>query len=630
MSKPIEDYGFIGNMLSGALIGRDGSMDWLCLPRFDSDACLAALLGDSEHGYWRISPAGGIHRSNRRYLPQAPILETTFETEDGVVTLVDFMPLSDDPEKVDIIRLVRGVSGRITMRMELALRFGYGKTVPWVRHRDYGIHAVAGPDAVELVTRVPLHGEDMRTVAEFDVSKGDVIPFTLAYHPLHRDPHFIGDAEMRLECTTAWWREWAAIARLSEFENSTWQDAVERSLVTLKALSYQPRGGIVAALTTSLPEEIGGVRNWDYRYCWIRDATLTLYAFMNAGYFDEAGAFREWLLSVAAGAPDQMQIMYGVSGERRLTEMELPWLPGYENSGPVRIGNAACGQTQIDVFGELMDVLHSARKSHLGPDQEAWRFQRTMLSRLEALWREPDEGIWEVRGERKHFVHSKMMAWVAFDRAIKAVEQFGLGGPVDKWCALRDEIHNEVLVRAYDTRRNTFVQHYDGTALDASLLVMAEVGFLPAEDARFQGTVEAIERELMEDGLLLRYRVGETEDGLPGEEGTFLVCSFWLADAYTMIGRSDDAKALFERLLSLRNDLGLLSEQYHPGLRRQMGNFPQAFSHIGLINTAYNLGTKLGPVQQRADLGDSPEAGASRPRVPASHEPPGLARSSIP
>jgi GH15 family glucan-1,4-alpha-glucosidase len=518
----------------------------------------------------------------------------------------------------------------MTMRLELALRFGYGKTVPWVRHRDYGIHAVAGPDVVELVTRVPLRGEDMRTIAEFDVIKGDVIPFTLAYHPLHRDPHFIGDAELRLERTSAWWREWTAISRLSEFENSTWKDAVERSLVTLKALSYQPTGGIVAALTTSLPEEIGGSRNWDYRYCWIRDATLTLYAFMNAGYFDEAGAFREWLLSVAAGAPDQMQIMYGVSGERRLTEIELPWLPGYDDSEPVRIGNGAYGQTQIDVFGELMDVLHTARKSHLGPDQEAWRFQRTMLSRLEGLWREPDEGIWEVRGGRKHFVHSKMMAWVAFDRAIKAVEQFGLSGPVEKWRVLRDEIYSEVLVRGYDARRNTFVQHYDGTALDASLLLMAEVGFLPSEDPRFRGTVEAIERELMEDGLVLRYRVGETEDGLPGEEGTFLVCSFWLADAYTMIGRSDDAKALFERLLSLRNDLGLLSEQYHPGLRRQMGNFPQAFSHIGLINTAYNLGTKLGPAQQRADLGDSPDANASRPRVPAPHEPPALARSLTP
>lgn len=608
MSKPIEDYGFIGNMLSGALVARDGSMDWLCLPRFDSDACFAALLGTPEHGYWRICPTGEAHRLDRRYLPSAPVLETTFETEHGVVSLVDFMPLSDDPEKVDVIRLVRGVSGRVTMRMELALRFGYGKAIPWVRRRDYGIHAVAGPHAVELVTPVRLHGEDMRTVAEFDVNEGDIVPFTLAYHPLYREPHFIGDAGMRLERTVSWWREWTRICRLSEFESPALKDAVERSLITLKALSYQPSGGIVAALTTSLPEEIGGIRNWDYRYCWIRDATLTLYAFMNAGHFNEAGAFREWLLRAAAGAPDQMQIMYGVGGERRLTEIELPWLPGYENSTPVRIGNGACDQIQLDVFGELMDAFHAARKSQLGPSQEAWRFLQAMLSRLEGLWREPDEGIWEVRGGRKHFVHSKVMAWVAFDRAIKAVEQSGLGGPVDKWRALRAEIHGEVLARGYDKGRNTFVQHYDGTALDASLLLMAEVGFLPPDDARFRGTVEAIERELVEDGLVLRYRVEETEDGLTGEEGTFIVCSFWLADAYTMIGRRDDAKALLERLLSLRNDLGLLAEEYHPRLRRQLGNFPQAFSHIGLINTAYNLCRATGPAHQRADLGASPRA----------------------
>lgn len=616
MSKPIEDYGFIGNMLSGALVARDGSMDWLCLPRFDSDACFAALLGTPEHGYWRISPAGEARRTSRRYLPHTPILETTFETEGGTASLVDFMPLSEDPEKVDVIRLVRGVSGRVAMRMELALRFGYGKTVPWVRHRDYGIHAVAGPDAVELVTPAPLHGEDMRTVSEFEVTEGDIVPFTLAYHPLHREPHFIGDGGMRLERTAAWWREWTRICPLSEFESSAWRDAVERSLVTLKALSYRPSGGIVAALTTSLPERIGGMRNWDYRYCWIRDATLTLYAFTNAGHFDEAGAFRQWMLRAAAGAPDQMQIMYGVGGERRLTETELPWLPGYENSLPVRIGNGAYDQIQIDVFGELMDALHTARKSQLGPSQEAWRFQQTMLSRLESLWREPDEGIWEVRGGRKHFVHSKVMAWVAFDRAIKAVEHSGLRGPVEKWRALRDEIHGEVLARGYDRGRNTFVQHYDGTALDASLLLMAEVGFLPPEDPRFRGTVEAIERELVEDGLVLRYRAAETDDGLSGEEGTFLVCSFWLADAYTMIGRRDDAEALFERLLALRNDLGLLAEEYDPRLRRQLGNFPQAFSHIGLINTAYNLRRVSGPAHQRADLGELPRAdGASWTRA---------------
>ena len=609
MSKRIEEYGFIGNMLSGALIARDGSMDWLCLPRFDSDACLAALLGTPENGYWRISPAGEVQGTRRRYLPHTLILETAFETEEGAATLVDFMPLSDDPEKVEVIRIVRGVSGKVTMRMELALRFGYGRTVPWVRRRDYGINAVSGSDAVELVTPVPLHGEDMRTVAEFDVSKGDVIPFTLAYHPQHRHPRFIDDAGIRLERTADWWREWSRVCQLSGFENPAWKDAVERSLITLKALSYQPSGGIIAALTTSLPEELGGLRNWDYRYCWIRDATLTLYALTNAGHFTEAGAFREWLLRVSAGSPEQMQIMYGVSGERRLTEIELPWLPGYEESRPVRIGNGAHDQVQIDVFGELMDALHTTRKSQLGPSADAWRVQKAMLSKLEGLWCEPDEGIWEVRGGRKHFVHSKVMAWVAFDRAIKAVEQFDFDGPVDRWRSIREEIHAEVLQRGYDAGRNTFVQHYDGSALDASLLLIAEVGFLPPEDARVHGTVEAIERELVEDGLVLRYRPDETDDGLAGEEGTFLVCSFWLADAYCLCGRLEDAEALFERLLSLCNDVGLLAEQYHPRLRRQLGNFPQAFSHIGLINTAYNLRRAEGPAQQRADLGKSPRAG---------------------
>jgi GH15 family glucan-1,4-alpha-glucosidase len=620
MSKPIEDYGFIGNMLSGALIARDGSIDWLCLPRFDSDACFAALLGTQEHGYWRISPESELRSSSRRYLPQTMILETTFETATGTATLVDFMPLSDDPEKVDVIRIVRGVSGRVTMRMELALRFGYGKTVPWVRRRDYGIHVVAGPDAVELVTPVPLHGEDMRTVAVFDVNQGDSIPFTLAYHPLHRQPHFVDDAAMRLEHTATWWQEWTRTCQLSDFERPQWKAAVERSLITLKALSYAPSGGIIAALTTSLPEEIGGIRNWDYRYCWIRDATLTLYALTNAGYFSEAGAFREWLLRAAAGAPSQMQIMYGISGERRLTEIELPWLPGYEKSCPVRIGNAAYGQIQLDVFGELMDALHTTRKSKLGPSEEAWRFQKALLSGLEDLWREPDEGIWEVRGGRKHFVHSKVMAWVAFDRAIKATEQSAFDGPVKKWRELCDTIREEVIARGYDAQKNTFVQHYGSKALDASLLLMAEVGFLSPGDPRFRGTVESVEHELMENGLVLRYRPSETEDGLSGEEGTFLVCSFWLADALTMIGRNADAEALFERLLSLRNDLGLLAEQYHPGTQRQLGNFPQAFSHVGMINTAYNLRRIEGPAHQRADLGESPRAdAAARPAAAFEH-----------
>ncbi len=519
------------------------------------------------------------------------------------------MPLSDDPDKVDVIRLVRGVSGRVKMRMEIALRFGYGKTIPWVRRRDYGIHAVVGPDSVELVTPISLHGEDMRTVGEFEVREGDRIPFTLAYHPIHREPRFIGDAEMRLERTATWWREWTRVCRLSEFERSEWRDAVERSLITLKALTYQPTGGMVAALTTSLPEEIGGIRNWDYRYCWIRDAALTLYALTNAGHFDEAGAFREWMLRAAAGAPDQMQIMYGVSGGRRLSEIEVPWLPGYANSRPVRVGNAASDQIQTDIFGELMDALYMASKSHLGPDQDAWRFQQVMLSRLERLWRQPDHGIWEVRGGRKHFVHSKVMAWVAFDRAVKDVERLGFTGPVQRWRKLRSEIHEEVLARGYDQSRNTFVQHYDGTALDASLLLIGQVGFLPPEDARFRGTVEAIERELLQEGLVLRYRPMETDDGLTGEEGTFLAGSFWLVDAYIMTGRSDDAELLFERLLSLRNDLGLLAEQYDPHVRHQLGNFPQAFSHVGLVNSAYNLRRLSGPARQRADTGEPPQRG---------------------
>lgn len=606
MSRPLEEYGFIGNMLSGALVARDGSMDWLCLPRFDSDACLASLLGSDEHGTWRISPAGEAWKSRRRYLPHTPILETTFEAEGGTASLTDFMPLSDDADRVDVIRLVRGVSGRVAMRMELALRFGCGRTVPWVRRRDYGIHAVAGPDSVELVTPVALRGMDLRTVADFAIMEGETVPFTLAYHPLHREPHFIDDARLRLERTKIWWQNWARSCRLGDFEDSAWRDAVERSLLTLKALTYRPSGGIVAAPTTSLPEAFGGSRNWDYRYCWIRDASLTLYALTNAGYFDEAEAFREWMLRAAAGAPDQMQIMYGVSGEHRLTETELPWLPGYENSLPVRVGNAAFNQVQIDVFGQLMDALFSARRSHLGPSEEAWRFQKAMLAKLERIWRQPDEGIWEVRGGRQHFVHSKIMAWVAFDRAVRAAESGSVTGPAEKWRAIRDEIKREVLARGFDAGRNTFVQRYGATALDASLLLIAEVGFLPPGDPRFRGTVEAIERELMENGLALRYRTEETEDGLDGREGTFLACSFWLADAYSTIGRHEDARALFERLLSLRNDLGLLAEEYHPGLQRLMGNYPQAFSHVGLINSAYNLLRARGPACQQADLGTMP------------------------
>jgi GH15 family glucan-1,4-alpha-glucosidase len=606
MSKPIEDYGFIGNMVSGALVGRDGSIDWLCLPRFDSDACFAALLGTPEHGRWLIAPASEVRGSQRRYLPGTAILETVFETETGKVALTDFMPFTDDPAKVDVIRLVRGLSGRVEMTMELLLRFGYGKVVPWVRRRDYGLSAVAGPDEVELVTPVPLRGENMRTLAAFTVGEGETVPFTFAYHPHHLPPRFTEDRRLVLERTRAWWRAWSGRCGFAGPDH--WRDAVERSLITLKCLTYQPSGGIVAALTTSLPEELGGVRNWDYRYCWIRDATLLLYALINAGYFEEAGAFREWLLRAAAGAPDQMQIMYGISGERRLTEIELPWLPGYADSRPVRIGNGASDQLQLDVYGELMDALHAARISHVGPDDDSWGFQKTVMGRLAQLWREPDEGIWEVRSGRKHFVYSKMMAWVAFDRAVQTARALNLAEDAERWARIRDEIHAEVLAKGFDPMRNSFTQYYGSKSLDASLLLMAEIGFLPPEDPRFRGTVEAIERELIEDGLVRRYDTEVTDDGLAGGEGTFLVCSFWLADAYTMLGRRDDAIALFERLLSLRNDLGLLAEEYHPGLGRQLGNFPQAFSHVGLVNTAYNLARVTGPAQQRAGRDGPPRA----------------------
>lgn len=620
MSKPIEDYGLIGNMISCALVGRDGSIDWLCLPHFDSDACFAALLGTPDHGRWLITPRGETRHVTRRYLPGTAILETTFETANGIASVTDFMPLSQSKETIELIRIVRGVEGRVEMKMEFALRFGYGQTVPWVRRRDYGIHAVAGPNAVELVTPVPLHGENMATCADFTVEKGQSVPFTLAYHPSQSQPSFIDDRQVVLDRTAEWWREWSGRCNFASSAPREWKDAIIRSLITLKTMTFQPSGGFVAAPTTSLPEQIGGTRNWDYRFCWIRDATLTLYAMLNSGYFEEADAFREWLLRAIAGHPEQIQIMYGLRGERRLTETELPWLPGYEESRPVRIGNAAHDQLQLDVYGEIMDVAHAARRSHLGPSHPAWRLQCTLLKNLERIWREPDEGIWEVRSGRRHFTYSKMMSWVAFDRAVKAVEHFGLKGPVDWWRQVRDEIRSDILANGYDQNRNTFVQSYGDKSLDASLLLLAETGFLAPEDPRFRGTVEAIERELVEEGFVLRYRPSHTNDGLPGDEGAFLVCSFWLADAYVLLGRYDDAVALFERLLSVRNDLGLLAEEYDPRMRRQLGNFPQAFSHVGLVNTAHNLLQASGPATQRADRGEPPQSGKATEPAPANHD----------
>jgi GH15 family glucan-1,4-alpha-glucosidase len=612
MSKRIEDYGLIGNMVSCALVGRDGSIDWLCLPRFDSDACFAALLGTPEHGRWLIAPEGEVRLTTRHYLPGTAILETTFETVDGIASVTDFMPLSRREETIELIRIVRGVRGRVKMKMNLALRFGYGQTVPWVRRRDYGFHAVAGPDAIELVTPVSLYGEDMTTCADFTVEEGQSVPFTLAYHPSQRQPCFIDDRQVVLDQTANWWREWCGRCNLASSAPPEWRDAVTRSLITLKAMTFQPSGGLVAAPTTSLPEQIGGTRNWDYRFCWIRDATLTLYAMLNSGYFEEAEAFREWLLRAAAGHPEQLQIMYGLGGERRLTEVELPWLPGYEGSRPVRIGNAAHEQMQHDVYGELMDVAHAGRRSNIGASHPAWRLQCTLLKNLGRIWREPDEGIWEVRGGRRHFTYSKMMSWVAFDRGVRGVEQFGLEGPVDWWRQVRDEIRSDILANGYDQNRNTFVQSYGDTSLDASLLLLAETGFLTPEDSRFRGTVEAIEQELMEEGFVRRYKPSHTNDGLPGDEGTFLVCSFWLVDAYVLLGRYDDAVTLFERLLSVRNDLGLLAEEYDSHGRRQLGNFPQAFSHVGLVNSAHNLLQANGPATQRAD----------RQEPPQSHKPP--------
>jgi GH15 family glucan-1,4-alpha-glucosidase len=601
MSKPIEDYGFIGNMTSGALVALDGSMDWLCLSRFDSDACFAALLGGPEHGHWQLCPAGETRRVSRRYDPGTAILETTFETAEGKVTLIDFMPFTDDEHYVDVMRLVRGDEGRVNMRMKLVIRFGYGKVVPWVRRHDYGLSAIAGPDALQLYTPVELRGEDLTTVAEFSVGAGAAIPFTLAYHPSHWPARRAPDCQLRLEQTARRWREWSGRCQFERSEADPWRDAVIRSLITLKALTFAPTGGIVAAPTASLPEHIGGVRNWDYRFCWIRDATLVLYALLNSGYREEAHAWREWLLRAVAGDPRQLQIMYGLSGERRLTEFELSWLPGYENSRPVRIGNAAFDQRQLDVPGELMDTLHVARKFQLERNEHAWRLQKTILRQLETDWDQPDEGIWEVRGGQRHFTHSRLMCWVAFDRGIKAVEEFGLDGPVERWRAVRDTIHADICRNGWNEEKRAFVQYYGGSALDASLLLMAEVGFLAPQDPRFVSTVEAIERELLVEGLVLRYRAEDTPDGLPGDEGVFLACSFWLADAYVMLGRRDDAVALFERLLSLRNDLGLLAEEYDPRSGRQLGNFPQAFSHIALINTANNLTSARGPAEQRAD-----------------------------
>jgi GH15 family glucan-1,4-alpha-glucosidase len=593
MPLRIEDYGLIGDTQTAALVGRDGSIDWLCLPQFDAGACFAALLGDPRHGRWLLRPAVNVAATRRRYRPQTLILETEFDIDGGTVRLIDFMtPRHGEP---DLIRIVEGVRGTVPMQMEMIVRFDYGSIVPWMRRMDGHLRAIAGPDALSLWTTVETYGKDLTTRAEFTVREGERVPFLLMWHPSHLTSPEPLDCNHALDDTQRWWDEWCSHCSYS----GRWRDDVMRSLITLKALTFAPTGGIVAAPTTSLPEKIGGVRNWDYRYCWLRDATYTLYALMIGGYTEEAAEWRNWLLRAVAGDPSTLHIMYGVHGERRLPELELPWLPGYEESRPVRTGNAAVNQLQLDVYGEVMDALHVARRAGIPPDEASWSLQKALLTFLDHAWCQPDEGIWEVRGPRRHFTHSKVMAWVAFDRAVKAVERYGAHGPVDRWRQLRAAVHDEVCHKGFDSRRNTFTQYYGSGDLDASLLMIPLVGFLPADDPRVIGTVKAIEQDLTSGGFVHRYRAKEHIDGLPPGEGVFIACSFWLADNYQLQGRHDDARRLFERLLSLRNDLGLLAEEYDPGERRQLGNFPQAFSHVMLINTARNLTREHGPAEER-------------------------------
>ena len=593
MPLAIEDYALIGDLQTAALVGRDGSIDWLCLPHFDSGACFAALLGSPGNGRWLLAPADPVLATRRRYRGDTLVLETEFETASGCVRLVDFMPPRG--AEPDLVRIVEGVRGTVRMQMELVIRFDYGWIVPWVRQLDGHLRAIAGPDAVSFWSEVPAHGEDLTTRAAFEVHAGDRVPFVLAWHPSHVPPPARLDALQALDDTVAWWLEWSG--RCSY--DGPWRGQVMRSLITLKALTYSPTGGIVAAATTSLPEEIGGVRNWDYRYCWLRDATYTLYALMVGGYLEEAAAWRNWLLRAVAGDPATLHIMYGMRGERRLPELELPWLDGYAGSRPVRIGNRAIDQLQLDVFGEVMDTLHVARCTGLPPDDAVWSVQQELMRYLGSIWSQPDEGIWEVRGPRRHFTHSKIMAWVAFDRAVRAVEQHGLDGPVDLWREHRQAIHEEVCREGYDRRRNTFTQSYGAADLDASLLMIPLVGFLPAADPRVVGTVKAIEEDLLVDGFVRRYIPHADVDGLPGAEGVFLACTFWLADNYQLQGRHDEAGRLYERLLSITNDVGLLAEEYDPHRHRQLGNFPQALSHVMLINTARNLARSHGPAEQR-------------------------------
>jgi GH15 family glucan-1,4-alpha-glucosidase len=588
----IEDYAFLSDTQTGALVSRDGCVDWLCLPRFDSPACFASLLGETKNGHWRFFPEEDVVETRRRYRGDSLILETEIETKSGAVRLIDFMPPRG--ENPDIIRIVEGLRGKVAMQMELVIRFDYGQIVPWVRRRKRydGLEAIAGPDGLILRTPIETCGKDLTTIAEFTVEKGDRVPFVLTWFASHTEPPRKVNPEHALRDTEKYWGDWSSQFR----SKGEWRDAVMRSLITLKGLTYAPTGGLVAALTTSLPEEIGGVRNWDYRFCWLRDAALILLALQRSGYLDEAKSWRQWLLRAIAGSPEQMQAIYGVRGERRLEEFEIPWLSGYENSKPVRVGNAAFSQFQLDVYGEILAAIWQAGRAGLRLEDAEWHLMVRLIKFLESNWQKPDEGIWEVRGGRKHFTYSKMMVWVAFDRAIRLVEELGCPGDehCERWQEIRDQVHAEVCERGYNTDRKAFTQFYGSDALDASLLLMPVAGFLPATDERVRSTIEAIERELMQDGFVLRYRPEEEKvDGLPGREGVFLPCSFWLAYCWHLIGRKKEARELFERLLNLRNDLGLLSEEYDPREKRQLGNFPQAFSHVALIGAAVILGDEM-------------------------------------
>jgi GH15 family glucan-1,4-alpha-glucosidase len=599
MSLPLEQYGLIGDCQTAALVGSNGSIDWLCFPSFDSAACFAALLGKPENGRWQISPVGTVKRVQRRYRPGTLVLETDFETDEGAATLIDCMP--ERGEAPDVVRMVVGRTGRVRMHMELVIRFDYGVRIPWVRRVDGGIVAVAGPDTVVLRTPIALHGADLTTVADFTVSAGQQVPFALTWHASHMPEPKAIDAAEAIAATERWWQEWS---NRCTYEGP-WREAVLRSVLTLKALTFNSTGGIAAAPTTSLPEQLGGVRNWDYRFCWLRDATFTLYSLMRTGYTDEALAFRDWLLRAVAGDPAGLQIMYGLRGEARLTELELSALAGYENSRPVRIGNAASEQFQLDVYGEVLDLLHVCRREKLPQSEAVWQFEKALLRFLGGAWHKPDEGIWEVRGPRRHFTHSKVMAWVAFDRAVKAVQCYGQEGPVDDWILQRDRLHAEICEQGFNRKRQSFVQYYASEELDASLLMLPLVGFLKPQDQRIVGTLAAIERHLLHDGFVDRYSTQPHVDGLPPGEGSFLPCTFWYVDNLVLQGRKEEAAERFEQLLAIRNDLGLLAEEYDHRAGRMVGNFPQAFSHVGLVNTAQNLTTHQCPAQHRAGDGST-------------------------